>query len=113
MCHFPPSTVQPPTRNGCNHMRRYLPVPAALLCLPFIAAAQSLTKSHSSGFFLGVGFENLSISTEQSSGKTLSQDGTGGGLVVGYGFTPRWSIYSQISSGVIHAGNNNSYGLAH
>jgi hypothetical protein len=75
---------------------------------------QTITKSHSSGVFLSLGFEDDAISTEQSGGgTTVDERGTGAGLVLGYGFSPRWSMFLGASSAVMNSHGDNRYALAH
>jgi hypothetical protein len=87
---------------------------AILVALPCATVrAQSSSRSHSSGFFLGVGVESVGISTEQATGERVSESGTGLGLVLGYGFTPRWAAYAHASSTQMDAANASSYALTH
>src|SRR5579884_2554187 len=78
------------------------------------AAQQRTERSHSSGLFIGLGVEGDGISTHlyQSSIWT-KETGAGGGLVLGYGFTPRWSLYSQASSASINQDGGGTYTLRH
>ncbi len=78
-----------------------------------VHAQQGNDKSHSAGFFIGLGYEGNSIVTTPTGSSSSSESGTGGGLALGYGFTRRWSIYSEISGATINADGGGSYTLAH
>jgi hypothetical protein len=81
----------------------------ALLVTPSLAIAQ---KSTSSGFFVGLGLEGNGVTTNQSGGST-TESGSGGGLVLGYGFNDRWSLYGDVSSAIINASGGGTYDIAH
>jgi hypothetical protein len=66
-------------------------------------------KSSASRFFVGVRFEGNGIVTDPSGGNVTSS-GSGGGIVLGYGFTPHWALYGEISDAVLDDGVTN---LAH
>lgn len=51
------------------------------------------SKSRSAGFFLGGGLEGDGVKEDTPIAKDRS--GGGGGVVVGYGFNQRWSLFSQ------------------
>lgn len=73
-------------------------------CLLFIAspahAQQVPQKSYSSKFFVGFGFEGTGIVDS-----TTQESGSGAGLVLGYGFSPRWSLYGEVSGAGINGGD--------
>src|SRR5262249_1118340 len=46
------------------------------------------------------------------SGRT-TESGGGGGLVLGYGFSKRWSLYTDVSDAVMNATGGGTYSLAH
>jgi hypothetical protein len=72
------------------------------------------TKSVSSGFFVGAGLEGAGLAPN-TNGINLSTDsGAGAGLVIGYGFNPRWSLYGTLSGANMSASSfSGSYGLGH
>ena len=82
------------------------------VCLTAATSRAQGVTSRSSGWFVGLGVEGEVIGTDQGNGTTKTESGGGGALVVGYGFTPRWSIYSQLSSAVIQA-DSGKYALLH
>src|SRR5215467_12204712 len=87
----------------------------ALLSLCVIApisAAQGV-KSKSSGFFLGGGLEGNGIVTNVTGNSSVTENGGGAGLILGYGFNQRWSLYAGLSGAEIHADGGGGYGLAH
>lgn len=77
-----------------------------------LSAQQGIQKSRSSGFFLGVGLEGNGLSTTNA-GTTTTESGTGGALLLGYGFSPRWSLYSEFSGAEMNATGGGSYALGH
>jgi hypothetical protein len=74
---------------------------------------QAPRKSYSSKFFVGIGAEGNGIVTGPSGGSTTSDSGKGVGFVVGYGFSPLWSLYSDISGASINATGGGTYSLTH
>src|SRR3954463_13812867 len=61
------------------------------------SGADSLVKSATSKFFIGGEFEgNGIVEGIPGTGSTTTESGTGVGLVVGYGFTPVWSLYANL-----------------
>ena len=70
------------------------------------------SKSTSSGFFVGFGFEGTGITDNDVT--SAADSGLGGGVVIGYGFTPRWSLYGGLSGASISSSDlTDSYGLGH
>jgi hypothetical protein len=76
--------------------------------LPTAANAQD--KSRSEGFFVGGGFEGTGISIEDDDD---TESGSGFGLTVGYGFTPRLSIYGHFSGGSVDDTTGGEYSIGH
>lgn len=79
---------------------------AALISLSTVAstslAQQGPARSHSSGIFVGLGLEGDGVSTHVAQSDIWTKTAGGGaGLVIGYGFTPRWSLYSDLSVATI------------
>jgi hypothetical protein len=69
-------------------------------------------KSHSSGFFVGLGVEGAGIVTNVNGGST-NESGGGAGLELGYGFSPRWSLVGDASGATINAEGGGTYTLSH
>jgi Outer membrane protein beta-barrel domain len=70
-------------------------IAAAAVCLPaYTAFAQAAVgKSRSAGFFIGGALEGDGV---QIGGPTPQRkSGGGASALLGYGFSPRWSLYSQ------------------
>ena len=71
-------------------------------------------KSHSSGFFLGGGLEGNGIVSTEGGFASAADSGPGLGLVVGYGFSPRWSLYGQLSGASMTTDTiEDAYALGH
>jgi hypothetical protein len=70
-------------------------------------------KSSASKFFVGVGAEGNAIAGYQGGISTTTDSGRGVGFVLGYGFGPRWSLYSDFSAASINATDGSTYSLAH
>lgn len=68
-------------------------------------------RSRSSGFFIGVGVEGSGIKPDEAG--TVEENGGGAGLTLGYGFSPRWSMYSEFSGANINADGGGTYQLGH
>jgi len=68
-------------------------------------------RSKSSGLFIGVGVEGNGIKPDESG--TVTESGGGAGLTLGYGFSPRWSMYSEFSGANINADGGGTYQLGH
>src|SRR5690349_2189833 len=65
---------------------------------PTSSAQQLQNSSRSSGFFVGLGVEGDGVSTHVAQSDIWTKAAGGGAeLVLGYGFTPRWSLYSDLS----------------
>lgn len=58
-----------------------------------LTASSSDVKSRTAGFFAGLGYEGAAIITEV----TDTASGAGASLVLGYGFNPTWSLYTESS----------------
>jgi len=70
-----------------------------------------LTRSKSAGFFLGGGLDGDGIA---DSNDNSTESGGGASLVIGYGFSPRWSLYSEFSGATMNAADGfGTYSLAH
>jgi hypothetical protein len=76
-----------------------------------IAPAASVVRSHSSGFFVGLGYEG-DASQVNEAGSPM-ESGSGGGLVLGYGFSPKWSLYGEGSGATMLTSGGDTYSLAH
>jgi hypothetical protein len=76
-----------------------------------VPSRSSLERSRSKGFFVGVGVEGSGIQTNVAG--SSAQSGGGGGLVLGYGFSKRWSLYTDVSDAVMNATGGGTYSLAH
>ena len=74
-------------------------------------ARSSTERSRSKGFFLGLGVEGSGIQTNVTG--STAESGGGGGLVLGYGFSKRWSLYTDVSDAVMNATGGGTYSLAH
>jgi len=96
-----------------RHIIRGLLVGAPAVARP--SAAQSTpVRSHSAGLFVGLGLEGDGVSTHVAQSDLWTREaGGGGGLVVGYGFTPRWSLYSELSDASIDQDGGGKYTLRH
>jgi hypothetical protein len=95
-------------------VKRAVLLTAGFLLAGSAAGAQAVRRSHSSGFFLGIGFEGNAVSTQTSQGK-IDESGSGGGLILGYGFTDRWSLVGNVSRATINVdgGYGGTYPLTH
>lgn len=74
----------------------------------------STPRSTSTGFFIGIGLEGNALVPTDNGIASATESGTGAGLVMGYGFNPRWSLYGTFSGASMESvdfvGN---YGLGH
>jgi hypothetical protein len=87
---------------------------AALVAPLHVTRAQDVKeKSHASGFFIGGGIESANITTNSGQGITTTETGSGLGLVLGYGFSKRWSLYGELSGATIDGSGGGQYTLAH
>jgi hypothetical protein len=70
-------------------------ITAVVLSLPAHAAdAQAaVSKSRSAGFYIGGAIEGDGF--RRGGASPVTKSGGGAGALIGYGFTPRWSLYSQ------------------
>jgi hypothetical protein len=72
----------------------------------------AMQRSRSTGFYFGLGLEGDGILANESG--STSESGGGLGLVLGYGFTRRFSLYSELSGATMQsADGSGSYSLAH
>jgi Outer membrane protein beta-barrel domain len=71
----------------------------------------SMERSRSKGFFVGLGVEGSGIQTNVAG--STAESGGGGGVVLGYGFSKRWSLYTDVSDAQINATGGGTYSLAH
>lgn len=86
----------------------------ALVCAVGIAPASAqAVKSHSSGFFVGLGLEGNGIVTNPSGSSSINESGSGAGVELGYGFSPRWALYGDASGANINADGGGTYTLTH
>lgn len=77
-------------------------------------AEDMVPRSTSTGFFIGFGLEGNGLVPTGNGFASATESGAGGGLVIGYGFNPRWSLYGTFSGASMESvdfvGN---YGLGH
>jgi hypothetical protein len=76
-----------------------------------VPSRSSMERSRSKGLFIGVGVEGSDIQTNVAG--STAESGGGGGLVLGYGFSKRWSLYTDVSDARINATGGGTYSLAH
>lgn len=76
-----------------------------------VPSRSSMERSRSKGFFIGLGVEGSGIQTNVAG--STAESGGGGGLVLGYGFSKRWSLYTDVSDAQINATGGGTYSLAH
>jgi hypothetical protein len=76
-----------------------------------VPSRSSMERSRSNGFFVGIGVEGSGIQTNVAG--STAESGGGGGLVLGYGFNKRWSLYTDVSDAVINETGGGTYSLAH
>jgi hypothetical protein len=70
-----------------------------------------MDRSHSSGFFIGIGAEDAGLSNT-SGGPT--DNGSGGAVIVGYGFNQRWALYGDVADATMNAADGSgTYSLSH
>jgi hypothetical protein len=70
-------------------------------------------QSKSTGFFLGAGLEGNSLTGPNGEKGGAVDSGRGGSLVLGYGFSPRWSLYAEGSVATMQTPASESYTLTH
>ena len=70
----------------------------------------SIDRSHSSGFFIGLGIEGNGLTANNG---VSTESGGGSGLVLGYGFNRRWALYGDLSGAVMNAADGGTYSLGH
>jgi hypothetical protein len=71
------------------------------------------TKSESTGFFLGGGFEGASVSPNDELLGSDSAGGAGGGFLAGFGFSRVWSVYGAFSTARLSGDSSiDSYSLS-
>jgi hypothetical protein len=68
-------------------------------------------RSRSKGFYMGLGAEANGLRVNQAG--SSAQTGGGGGLVLGYGMSKRWSMYMDGSDAVMNGTGGTTYNLAH
>ena len=85
----------------------------AALALSGASLSAQAVKSHSSGFFVGLGLEGTGISTKPSGRTATIESGNGGGLELGYGFGPRWALYGDVSGAGVNGEGDDRYLLTH
>jgi hypothetical protein len=76
-----------------------------------VSARSSMERSRTKGFFVGLGVEGNGIQTDVAG--SSRETGGGGGLVLGYGFSKRWSLYADASGAQMNATGGGTYSLAH
>ena len=76
-----------------------------------VPSRSSMERSRSKGFFVGLGVEGSGLQTNLAG--STAESGGGGGLVLGYGFSKRWSLYTDVSDAVMKAADGGTYSLAH
>ncbi len=78
------------------------------------AVNDAAVRSTSTGFFIGAGLEGNGIALSEGGSTSPTESGAGGGLVVGYGFNRRWSLYGTFSGASIESVDfGGNYGLGH
>jgi hypothetical protein len=110
-----PLTISP--RASAQPIRRAGPTakvssPAAAQVADLSPSARRV-KSASAKFFLGGDFEGTGIVTTQPNSDSYTESGAGLGLVLGYGFTPIWAVYGNLSGANMSDLDGNSFGLSH
>ena len=77
-----------------------------------IAGAQNgVAKSRGAGVFLGGGFDGASIVVFGD--PNVEESGGGGGITLGYGFSPHWSLYTEVNSSSMKSAGGGEYSLMH
>ncbi|HEY9225391.1 MAG TPA: outer membrane beta-barrel protein [Gemmatimonadaceae bacterium] len=82
------------------------------LAMPFAnVEGQSTARSRAGGFYVGGGLDGSSIVVYGDEG--VEETGGGAELTLGYGFSPHWSLYTQLSASSMTAAGGGNYSLAH
>jgi hypothetical protein len=77
-----------------------------------MVVTSGIERSRSSGFYLGLGLEGNGLLPNESG--STSESGGGAGVVLGYGFGKRFSLYGEMSGATMnYADGGGSYVLAH
>jgi len=96
----------PTTTAGASVPATYAPVVSGLV------PQSGLERSRSAGFYLGLGLEGDGMVANESGSTTES--GGGVGLVLGYGFSKRFSLYGELSGATMQTADaSGNYALAH
>lgn len=103
-----PPAAQPPARRTSES-----PVaPPAPTAAP-LASDRAARKSSSERFWIGLGLEGNGLLANDAL-NSGTDSGRGIGLSLGYGFTPRWSLYSALSGASMTASDfSGTYALGH
>ncbi|MGH9889631.1 MAG: outer membrane beta-barrel protein [bacterium] len=86
---------------------------ALMIATPFALAAGQMgaQKSRGAGVFLGGGLDGSSIVVYGD--PTVQESGGGVDLTLGYGFSPHWSLYTELNASQMTAAGGGDYSLAH
>jgi hypothetical protein len=76
-----------------------------------VPSRSSMERSRTKGFFVGIGVEGSGLQTNLAG--SSAESGGGGGLVLGYGFSKRWSLYTDVSDALMNVPGGGTYSLAH
>jgi hypothetical protein len=88
------------------------PAPVAYVDQGSRIVQSAVERSRSTGFYLGLGLEGNGLVPNESG--SMSESGGGLGLVLGYGFGKRFSLYAEMSGATMeYADGSGSYALAH
>ena len=112
----PPQVVSAPVQQAST------PAPVASSSVPAPATyaqessrmvvQSAVERSRSTGFYFGLGLEGDGILANESG--STSESGGGLGLVLGYGFSRRFSLYGELSGATMEsADGSGTYALAH
>jgi len=92
--------------------RASAPSPAAAQFADLRPSARPM-KSASAKFFVGADLEVTSLVTTPIGSASTTESGPGLGLVLGYGFTPIWAVYGNLSGASLSDIEGNGFGLRH
>jgi len=92
--------------------RASAPSPAAAQFADLRPSARPM-KSASAKFFVGADLEVAALVTTPTGSLSTTESGPGLGLVLGYGFTPIWAVYANLSGADMSDVDGNSFGLGH